>query len=564
LPTIETKIGDLEKILRHTLPKNPEELEDLLSNIKGEISKLDGDDINIELKDSNRPDLWSAEGITRSLRTFMGLDRPRQYVASGSSGVNVIVNSELKDIRPYIGCSVVKSVQLDDVAIKGLMHLQDKLDMSYGRGRNRSSIGLYDFNLIQQPIQYQVSKPDETTFTPLGFSEPLTLSEILAIHPKGREYGHIVKPYQVWPILKDAKNAVLSFPPIINSNDLGKINEDTENILIEVTGAPLKVVLDVLDIVAMALVDREGTIETVEISYPYSNLETLTTPILESQNVTLEPTNVKNILGLDLTLKEIINFLHKAGIKAYAKQDAIQTEIPCYRKDILHPVDLVEDIAIAYGFNRIVPQWPQYQTFGSLTADTHFYDHIRELMIGYQFQEILTFSLSNSETLFDKMMLDRKAVIELENPKMGTFTTLRNWMIPNLIEFSSHNTHIEYPQKLFEVGICVKPDINSTNGTEEWKSLAATIAHPQAGYTEIRGIVDSLLLNLRVKTQIQSAHHPSFIDGRMGKIVFEDEVIGIIGEVHPEILEKWGLEVPIAAFEINLTKIKSMLNIKNV
>ena len=170
------------------LPRDPEGLNEVLSLVKGEVATLEGDKLSIEIKDSNRPDLWSAEGISRALRGFMGLDKPRRYSMAGDSRVEVSVDSRLRGIRPYIGCSIVRSVTLNDVAIKGLMHLQDKLDGSYGRGRKKTSIGLYDFDLITPPIHYTVSDPDGTAFIPLGFDEPLTLSEILEQHPKGIRY----------------------------------------------------------------------------------------------------------------------------------------------------------------------------------------------------------------------------------------------------------------------------------------------------------------------------------------------------------------------------------------
>lgn len=496
----------------------------------------------------------------------MGIDKPKKYSIAGDSGVEVSVDSRLKEIRPYIGCSIVKSVTLSDVAIKGLMHLQDKLDGSYGRGRKRTSIGLYDFDLINSPIHYTVSGPEETAFTPLGFDELLTLSEILERHPKGIQYGHIVRPYEVWPILKDSKGSVLSFPPIINSNDLGRITEETSNILVEVTGTSLKTVIDVLEIMVLALADRGGSIETVTIKYPYRELEELITPKLEEGSWTLKEDYVNEVLGLNLDSRAIASLLNKAGFEAHPENRVIQVKAPCYRKDITHPIDLVEDVAIAYGYNRIEPEWPKYQTFGSLTQEAKFYDKVRELAIGYGLQEILTFTLSNKERLFEKMRLKVQPVIEVENPKMITFTCLRNWLIPSLMEFLSHNTHVEYPQRIFEVGDCVEPNPGYENKSREWKSLAVALASPNTGYTEIRSILDSLILNLELglEYEVKAWGHPSFIEGRVAEVRVEDERLGFIGEVHPEVLENWGLEVPVSVLEMNLSTLFTHIRSRNL
>lgn len=555
-------MSDIESLLGMALPRDYEELNEVFSFVKGEVTRFEGDELSIEIKDSNRPDLWSAEGISRALKGFMGLGKPRKYRITGCSGVMVFVDPRLENIRPYIGCSIVRSVTLSDIAIKGLMHLQDKLDGSYGRGRKKTSIGLYDFDLINPPIHYSVSGPYETAFTPLGSNENLTLSEILEKHPKGIQYGHIVKPFEVWPILKDSKGSVLSFPPIINSNDLGRVTESTSNILVEVTGTSLKTVVDVLEIMVAALADRGGSIESVTIKYPYQGLRDKVTPRMEDETWTLEDGYINEVLGLDLDPDTIVDLLGRAGFEAYRKDGVTWVRTPCYRKDIIHPIDIVEDVAIAYGYNLIVPEWPRHQTFGALTRETEFYDKVRELLIGLGFQEILTFTLSNQEKLFGKMRLKVQPVIEVENPKMATFTCLRNWLIPSLIEFLSHNTHVEYPQRIFEVGDCAEPDTAYENRSRERKSLAAAIAHPNACYTEIRSILDSTLLNLKLNYQVKAWGHPSFIDGRVAEVLFENKSLGFLGEIHPEVLENWGLEVPVSALEMDLSTLFNCIKIE--
>ncbi len=559
MPTIDTYLSDLEQLLETDLPRDQDRLEEILSYIKGEITRFEDDELSIEIKDSNRPDLWSVEGIARSLNIASGLKKFKQYKVEDDSKVKVIVSPEVKEIRSFIACSVIRSVHINDMTIKGFMHLQDKLDLTYGRDRKRTSIGLYDFDLIEPPIYYKGSQPNETSFVPLEFDQVLTLDQILDKHPKGIQYGHIVKPFKIWPVLVDAKGDVLSFPPIINSNNLGKITEKTRNILIEVTGTSMKLVDDVLTIVAIALADRKGSIESVEVSYPYLNLGTRKTPVLKSEEWTLQEKYVKEITGLNLNSKEIMNLLKKAGFDAHLLQEKITVDVPCYRKDIIHPIDLVEEVVIAFGLNNIKPRWPLHQTFGGLTHETIFMNRVADLVTGFGFQEVLTYTLSNIETLFDKMTLNHQPVLEIENPKMSSYTCLRNWLTPSLIDFLSQNTHIDYPQKIFEIGNCVKPNHNSNDGVYEWKALSAVIAHPKTGYTEMKEIMDSLLLNLDVKSTITRDNQPYFIDGRNAKIIINGKKIGRIGEIHPEILEKWRIEVPIASFEFNLSSIYEIL-----
>jgi phenylalanyl-tRNA synthetase beta chain len=218
------------------LPTTKDELDHLLHNVKGELDDLEGDKLTIALGDSNRPELWSAEGLARELKGFLGVERGCKEYKSESTDLKVYVNLKLEKIRPFIACAVVKNVNLNDVIIKELMQFQEKIDASYGRNRKKTSIGLYNFDLLKFPLKYTLTKPHENAFVPLNFVQKFAPHEILKQHPKGQEYGNILKGLEEYPILIDNDGKVLSLPPVINSADLGKIDENTKNILIEVTG----------------------------------------------------------------------------------------------------------------------------------------------------------------------------------------------------------------------------------------------------------------------------------------------------------------------------------------
>lgn len=564
MPTVEVEREDLEELLGLRLPSSQEELDELLSFVKGEVKRLGEGEIQVDIKDSNRADLWSAEGIARALRGILGIEGGlKRYKVIGNSGVVVHVDSRLGNIRPYIACAVVRGVRLSDAAIRNLMRFQDKLDQTYGRGRRKTSIGLYNFDLIAPPLYYTVSKPDEVKFVPLGFSEELSLADILERHPKGVEYGHIVKPFDQWPIFIDSRGKVLSFPPIINSNDLGRVTIDTRNVLVEVTGTSFKAVLHALTNVTLALADRGGVICSAEIRYPYEDLGIVTTPKLETEGVALDVMYVSGVTGIPLSVQEIIDLLERSRYGVLETDGkTIIVEVPCYRTDIMHPIDIVEDIAIAYDLNRIKPRWPQVTTIGGLTRETELRKLVREMMIGLGYQEVLTFSMSNPATLFDKMNIPHENVIELVNPKISSMTCLRNWLLPSLMEFLSYNTHVEYPQKIFEVGYCVVHDEGLPNKARDEEKLACITIHSSASFSEIKSILDALFMNLGLKCTLKETRHGSFIEGRVGKIMVNGGGVGILGEIHPEVLENWGLENPAAALEVDLSKIWQILRSK--
>lgn len=558
MPTIEVDCQDFQSLLGIDLPKDKEQLDDLLAYVKGEVKTLNERELSIEIKDSNRADLWSVEGLARALRGFLGIEKgPKSYTVIDHSGVKIRVSSRLKNIRPYIGCALIKDVQLNDTIIRQAMNLQDKLDQTYGRNRRRTSIGLYNFDLISPPLSYGVAKPDEVSFAPLDFTEKMTLREILEKHPKGLEYGHIVREHAVWPLLSDSKGSVLSFPPIINSNDLGRITESTRNVLIEVTGTSNETVLNTLNMVVVSLADRGGKIYSAEIHYPYGRKKKVVTPQLQTKTMQIDVENINKVLGFKLRPDELPELLEKAryGLTRVQKH-ALTMEVPCYRIDIMHTVDVIEDIAIAYGYNKIKPMWQRLPVSGGTTHKAEFSDLVRELMVGLGYQEVLTFIMTNPESLHVKMELKPEKVVEVANPRMTTLTCLRSWLLPSLLEFLSHNTHVEYPQKIFEVGYAVIFDEKAETKTRDVLKLACVSTHSNANFTEIKSNLDALLLNLSLKNfELIEDKHPSFLEGRTATVCVKRRNIGVLGEIHPQVLNNWQLKNPAAAFEISIEEI---------
>ena len=557
MPTIDVDYAELQRLLGAQLHGNMEKLDEILAFVKSEVKLYDKQEgvVSIEIKDTNRPDLWSIEGLARALRGYLNIAKGLKEYAVGEPVIDINVDSRLKNIRPFIGCAIVKNVKLTDTVIRGLMHMQDKLDQTYGRNRQKTSIGLYDYSLISPPLSYAVSKPDEISFVPLAYEEKMNLEQILERHPKGLEYGHIVKKHSVYPILMDSKRNVLSFPPIINSNDLGRVTEETQHLLVEVTGTKHETVLNTVKLVTLALIDRGGKAYAATVHYPHENLKEIT-PDFGAKRMDLVVKYANKILGLKLTAERIAELLLKAGFGIEnVSEKNVSVMVPCYRVDVMHPVDLVEDIAIAYGYNNIEPLWRELPTTGCVRPEQRMLDLTREFMVGLGFQEILTNTLTNPETLFDKMNREKTRIVEIANPKVLTMTCLRNWLLPNLMEFLSNNQSIEFPQKIFELGKITLLDAKKETKTRDEEWLATATSHANASFSEIKSALDSFFMNIGVNWQIKETAHPSFIEGRVGAAIVNGVNVGVLGEVSPRVLEAWKLENPTAAFEISMQKI---------
>ncbi len=557
MPTIDINVDQFEMLLGIQHHGNMEKLDEDLAYVKSEVKGYNPKEntVSIELKDTNRPDLWSVEGLARGLRCYLGKERgPRSYTV-GPSAIDVYVDAQLNAIRPYIGCAVIRDIQLSDVIIKGLMHLQDKLDRTHGRSRQKTSIGLYNLNLIAAPLKYAVAKPDEFSFVPLSFSEKLTLNQILEQHPKGQEYGYIVKKHPLYPILLDGENKVLSFPPVINSNDLGRVTEQAQNLLVEVTGTVQKTVHDVLTLVTAALIDRGGKAYAATIHYPKANTypqETVVTPDFGSRTIPLDVEYTNRIIGLQLDASRIAELLLVAGLGVgKVHSDRVEVLVPCYRVDVMHPIDLVEDVAVAFGYNNIEPLWRDLPTTGAARPQQRLINVARELMVGCGYQEILNNTLTNPESLFTKMNNPKTPTVELANPKVVTMTCLRSWLLPSLMEFLSVNQSVEFPQRVFELGKITIPDSSQETQTRDEEWLSGAVTHANANFSEIKACLDSVFMNLGVTWTIEPSVHGSFIEGRTGAIMVNGKQVGVVGEVHPLVLEAWKLENPVAAFEVN-------------
>jgi len=561
MPTIDIDIAEFEKLLDVTFCGNMEKLDDLLAFVKAEVKLYDKTQgvVSVECKDTNRPDLWGVEGLARGLRCYLNLEKGTRKYEAGSPEVEIHVDERLKNIRPFIGCAIVKDIHLTDTIIRGLMHLQDKLDQTYGRGRQKTSIGIYDFDLITPPLNYTVKKPTEWSFVPLGLAEKMTLAQILEQHPKGQEYGYIVSKHSVYPLLLDAKMKVLSMPPIINSNDLGRVTQDTHNLLVEVTGTLNQTVLNTVNLVTTALIDRGGKAHSAIVHYPddpcYPHRKTVT-PNFQETSKALDIEYANRIIGLKLTGKAIADLLRSAGLGAGSvKEKTMEVLVPCYRIDVMHQVDLIEEVAVAYGYNNIEPLWRDLPTTGYARQEQRLIDAARELIVGGGYQEVLNYTLTNPENLFTKMNQDKAPVVELLNPKLVTMTCIRNKLLPGLMEFLSVNQSVEFPQRIFELGKVTFPDETRETKTRDEEWLAAAVAHANASFSEIKACLVAFFANLGVDWQIKPVADASFMEGRVGAVVVEGTNIGLVGEVSPVVLEAWKLENPTAAFEINLQPI---------
>ena len=552
MPTITFSLKDLQHLVGKKI--SVEELQELSHYGKGDFESYDEetDEVKIDFGDTNLPYLWSVEGVARLFKGIIGLQKGIPEIKVNKGDYQVIVDKSVMKYRPYIACFAAKGKKLDDYLIKQMVQLQEKFCESYGRRRQKVSIGLYSYKRLKFPVHYRAVDPLSIEFVPLEFKAKMNLKDILAEHPKGRDYAWVLEGFEKYPVLMDDKNEVMSFVPIINSNFTGKLEIGDEDLFFEATGIDEEAVNLAASIFAYALHDRGFQIYSVEAKYPDKKTAM---PNLKSETIQIKGEQIKNLFGLDLKENEAKQLLEKAQ---YDFSDW-KVKIPPYRNDILHPYDVIEDIGIAYGFDKIKELPLTTFTHGSTIKINEFINNVREIVVGLGYQEVMSAILTNKGMLYKKMNIEDFGTIEIDDYMSETYSVVRSWLLPNLMEVFSKNKHIEFPQKIFEEGL-----VNSRKGGEisEYNRIAIASSHDTANYTEMRQVLDYILKCLGLSYDIEEAEHNSFIEGRVGRAIVKGKKVAYLGEINPIVLMLWGLEMPVVALELNLSELFEVLESK--
>jgi len=515
------------------------------------IESINDKEIQIEIF-PNRPDLLSYEGFKRSFLAFLGKKTGlKTYkVNKPEKDYKIIIDSSVKNIRPYTACAIVKKLRFNSEKIKELMEIQEKLHITLGRKRRKVAIGIYPLEKIKLPITFKALEPDKIKFIPLESDREMSAFEILRRHPTGKKYASLLAGKAKFPIFVDSGGNVLSMPPIINSQLTGKITEKTRDIFIECSGFDMTILEKCLNIIVTVLADMGGNIFQMGLRYRRKKI----TPDLKPETREISIENTNKLLGLELNEKEIKKLIEKMGYD-YEKKTV---KIPAWRVDILHEVDLIEDIAIAYGYENFIPEIPKISTIGQENVREFIKRKLSEILTGLNILEISNYHLTNANDQLAKMGISKKGkinLIEVEESKTD-YKILRQDLAHFLLKILSENTDSDYPQRIFEIGKVFLPG----NKIQEQENLAVAVS--PGNFTEIKQILEYFfrVVNMKVSLQESNEFPPYFVDGRVAEVIFNNEKIGFIGEVYPKILRNWKIKMPVSLFEINLDEIFKNIN----
>lgn len=537
MPVITLHYEDLEKLTgidKETIIKR-------VPMIGADIERIEDESVDIEFF-PDRPDLYSVEGAARAMRGFLDLETGLPEYAIKPYEISISVSEDILKIRPFLGCAVVRGVKFTSSSIKSLMDLQEDLHWGLGRNRKKVSIGVHDLKNVKAPFRYMAVDP-EFEFVPLDYTEKMSMTEILDTHPKGTRFAHLVRGFDKYPIILDANDNVLSFPPIINGT-LTSVTESTTDLFIDVTGLG-EAVYTALNIVVTALAERGGQIEFVRLIRPGG--EELVLPDLEPKTRLLTTGEVKSLIGMEFSVEEIVKQLERMRFGARAlDEETVEVKVPAYRADILHNYDLVEDIAKGYGYENIKVRVPETYTAGKSHPISLMRAPVNEIMVGLGYYEVMPFTLTSDKVNFENMRRQKTDdVTYVLHPISEDQTMLRTTVLPNLLEILALNQHRELPQKIFEFGEVVS---NETTG----QHVAAVSIHPQANFTEIYEVVDAFMREMMLPYEVKESEDPAFLEGRRADVYVNGKKLGVFGELHPEVINNFALGYAIVGFELDL------------
>ncbi|WP_137291261.1 phenylalanine--tRNA ligase subunit beta [Natronorubrum halophilum] len=587
MPTVDIDPDELRELTGHEDKRD----DDLIDDLFGLGLEFEGrtEDGEFELEFApDRLDRLSVEGVARSMRYQYGDARGVHVPSPNSAEWTIEVDESVPDERPYVTGAVIRDVSLDEDALDSLIQLQEKLHATMGRKRAKGAIGIHDLTMLKggsvteggSTIRYVGVEPDEDRFVPLDSDEEMTPADVLEEHQTGRTYADLVSGYERYPAIYD-DIGLFSFPPVINGRRT-EVSTDSRDLFVEMTGTDQWTIDKMLNIVCYALSARGATLEDVTVEYPDSesaNADSnesrtqsggreLVRPDLSTKTKTVAHGRIETILGIDLDPEEVIDLAERSGLEAEKQESeagdlVYDVTIPPYRVDVLHPLDVIDDLGRAYGFNELEPTYPDVGTVGGRHERSRLERAVRTQLVGLGFEDMLNFHMISEEANYERLDIEPGSdaygagePATIKEVYSEDYTMLRTWVTPSLMMILERNTHRSYPQHLSEVGFRAALDESENTGVGESRHIGAVLANHDAGYEDAKARLQALARKFDVDLETPPTDHPAFISGRTAAVVIDGEDVGVIGELHPKVLVEYDLEVPVAAFEFDLEALR--------
>jgi phenylalanyl-tRNA synthetase beta chain len=524
---------------------------------------------------ANRFDLLCIEGLAQALRVFLGIDvaSPTITITSPAEPVTITVAPETAEVRRFIVGAVLRDMQIDENAYQSLLDLQEKLHHNICRRRTLVAIGTHDLDAVSPPFRYEAQPPADIAFVPLRPNDAsYTAAELVATtyndDAQLKKYTHILRDEPNYPVLLDSNREVLSLPPIINGH-LSRISASTRNMFIECTATDLTkatIVLNTLVAMYSRYCTTPFSVEPVTVTYEADGV-VMQCPDMSTPRVTADVGYINRSVGVDIAGDAMVSLLCRMQLPANfdSATDTIAVDVPVIRSDVLHACDIMNDVAIGYGFNEVPEQMPESATVGKQIPLNHLSDLVRREAFAQQgYTEVLTWvTVSNAEN-FDMLQRvdDGTTAVKIGNPKTLEFQECRTSLLPGLLKTLRENRKTKIPVRLFEVGDVVLKDLTAEVLASNRRKMAAVYCATSAGFEVIQGLLDQAMITLGIpkgdgtgktwRLDDTVCTDGAFMPKRRASVVYCGVPVGTVGWIHPIVLTNFSLSYPCSAFEVDL------------
>lgn len=578
MPTISIDQDLIASLLgKHGIKNDIARMADELPLLGTDIDDCNEQTLDIEIF-PDRPDLLSGETLTRAMRPFLYGQQAKPTLDVKKGAIKMNVDPSLEHIRPIVMGAVVRNVDTgatpeeNEAFIKALMDHQEKLHFALGRGRKRASIGVHDLATLAPPFTV-TTVPGSTQFIPLAMDEPMSIDSILTNHPKGIDYAHLLDGMNSYPVIMDSNDAVLSFPPIINGNHT-TVTSSTKDFFIDVTGWDPRACEASLMLIASQLEERGGVVESVEIIAYDGTASDM--PKAQPQIHTVTERLLNALLGRALTDGEIQTAMNRMGGSYLGRTSAenapsrapvnmadvvdgdtvLSFLMPHWRFDILHPIDLVEDVAIGHGYEDLGTDVPRAPLTALPRSDGHMRRRIRDSLQGLGLMQIQSLTLSNDTDQFSAMRWPAMGdVTRITNPITIDHTLLRQYLLPGLFRLLASNRHHDLPQAVYELGTVVRDHTNSDR-------FAFLVAEQNGGFAAVRGRIQAIMRDLGASAytiEPLGGDMGPWLEGRAAKVLVNGIHVGCFGEMDPHVGHHYELKVPLSGAEFDVKELERAL-----
>lgn len=474
------------------------------------------------------------------------------------------ITKDTEQVRPYAAGAILRNIKFTQATYDSFIALQDKLHQNLARQRTLVAIGTHDLDTIQGPFTYEAVAPKGINFVPLNQPKQINGEELMSFYENDRHLGrylHILRDKPVYPVILDANRNVCSLPPIINS-ERSKITLETRNVFIDMTATDqtkLDIVCNIMVAMFSQYCAEPFTIEPVKVISEH-NGATRITPSLATRTMEVEVDYLNGVCGLNESRETLAKLLSKMAYAAEPSEDPklIKVTVPPTRADVLHPCDVMEDVAIAYGFNSLPRSSPNRSvTIGKPLPINRLSDILRNECAMAGWIEVMPLILCSHEENFEWLnrVDDGTTAVKLANPRTVEYQVARTSLLPGLLKTLSENKAMKLPLQITENADVVLKDESLERRARNERRWGAAHYGKTSGFEVVHGLLDRVMTMLRINFVdeeseqdgyfIKEIDEPTFFQGRAAAVWVrlggKLQRVGELGVLHPSVLEKFDL-----------------------